>query len=96
MPRTSPQQKKAESYAHDRRNTYGENAKASRKLIARNQRLRNRAARRLAREAFAGGGMDEERADAVAARLLLKRQKAWTKVPDEPLGLVVAAKRAAR
>ena len=31
--RKTPQQKKRESYEKDRRNTYGENAKASCKLI---------------------------------------------------------------
>jgi len=36
MNRKTPQQKKAESYANDRRNTYGENDKASRKAIPRN------------------------------------------------------------
>jgi hypothetical protein len=96
MRRKSPQQKKAESYAKDHRNTYGENAKSSRKSIAQNQRLRNRAERRVAREMFTGGTVDEERVDAVEARLKLKRRKAWTKWPDEPLGVVVAAKLARR
>ena len=34
--RKSPQEKKALSYAKDRRNTYGENDKSSRKNIPRN------------------------------------------------------------
>lgn len=96
MKRKTPQQKKAESYRKDRRNTYGENDKSSRKNIPLNQRLWNRAQRRLAREAFAAGTVDEERIDAVEARLKRKRLQAWRKWPDQPLGEVVKAKLARR
>lgn len=39
--RRSPQEKKALSYARDRRNVYGENDKSSRKNIRRNKRSPN-------------------------------------------------------
>jgi hypothetical protein len=81
MNRKTPQQKKAESYAKDRRNTYGENAKSSRKNIPRNQRLRNRAVRRIARMAFAPSTLDEEWVDAVEVRVKAKRRKAWRSGP---------------
>lgn len=58
--------------------------------------MRNRAERRIAREVFAGGVVDEARIDAVEARVKLKRRKAWTKWPDAPLGQVVKAKLARR
>jgi len=96
MNRKTPQQKKAESYARDRRNTYGENDKASRKAIPRLQRIRNRAERRIAREAFVVRVLDEERADAAGARAKLKWRKSRTKEPDSPLGEVVKAKLARR
>jgi hypothetical protein len=92
MKRKTPQEKKAESYAKDRRNTYGENAKSSRRNIARNQRLRNRAYRRIARQAFGSAATDDERVDAAEARVKLKHRKGWRKVPDTPLGEVVRKK----
>jgi hypothetical protein len=94
MKRKSPQVKKALSYKKDRRNTYGENAKASRKGIPRKKRRQARAERRLAHEAFPPGAtsIDLERIDDVEARRLLKRRKAWVlKFPDEPLGEVLAS-----
>jgi hypothetical protein len=44
----TPQEKKRLSYERDRRNTYGENDKSSRKNIPRGKRLASRAARRSA------------------------------------------------
>jgi hypothetical protein len=95
MKRKSPQLKKALSYKKDRRNTYGENAKASRKGIPRKKRRQARAERRLARTAFQPGAasIDLDRVEDIEGRLLLKRRKAYVlKFPDEPLGDVVARK----
>lgn len=94
----TPQEKKRLSYLRDRRNTYGENAKASRRSIPRNKRIRSRSERRTARQAFAAGagGADAERIDAAHARALKKHRIAWTKWPDEPLGEVVEGKLARR
>lgn len=94
----TPQEKKRLSYLKDRRNTYGENAKASRRSIPRNKRIRSRSERRMARQAFAAGAgeADAERIDVAHARALKKFRIAWTKRPDEPLGEVVERKLARR
>lgn len=92
--RKSPREKKAESYLKDRRNTYGENAKASRKSIPRRKAAGSRALRRLARQALleAAAKADPEIVDAVEPRLERKRRVGWAKVPDRPLGEVIARK----
>jgi hypothetical protein len=93
-PRKSPQQKKSESYAKDRRNTYGENAKASRKNLPRKKRRQVREERRLANMAVvADGRVDLELVDIADAKLLKKRKNAWKlKSPDTPLGEVIERK----
>jgi hypothetical protein len=90
--RKTPQQKKSESLAKDRRNTYGENAKSSRKNIPRRRAEGHQALRRLARQALnAVVERDEpEIADATEPQLRLKQLKGWRKDPDEPLGAVLA------
>jgi DNA primase len=87
MKRKTPQEKKRDSYLRDRRNTYGENDKSSRKNIARSKRRRSRVERRLARTAFPPGErrVYEDRVEDVESRLVRKRRGAWTKVPDTPL-----------
>lgn len=86
MKRKTPQEKKRESYLRDRRNTYGENDKSSRRNIPLSKRMRSRAERRLARTAFpAGAGVDVDRADDVESRVKHKRRRAWKKCPDQPL-----------
>lgn len=87
MKRKTPQEKKRDSYLRDRRNTYGENDKSSRKNIARSKRRRSRVERRLARTAFPSGErrVDEDRVEDVESRLVRKRRQAWTKSPDTAL-----------
>lgn len=99
----SPQQKKASSLEHDRRNVYGENAKSSRKNIAKTkqagqQRVRHAVAQTLA--GLSGLAPDEDQmtnmelaAKAIASSLERRRFK---KVSDEPLGLVLQRKRMAK
>lgn len=99
MPRKpkTPQEKKRDSPAKDRRNTYVENAKASRRNIPRRKAQGHRAARRIANQALASATRaDPEIADALEVRLKVERLKGWVKVPDEPLGEVLAAKRRKR
>lgn len=92
MDRLSPQQKKQLSYDNDRRNTYGENDKASRKAIRRNKRRVNRANRHRDRQTLAQStalpvaGDDDTTDD----RLHARRPKRWRKSPDETLRQVVA------
>lgn len=90
----TPQEKKRLSYLKDRRNTYGENSKSSRKNIARNKRIRSRSVRRTVQQAFVAGAgePDAERIDVVEARALKKRRAAWSKWPDEALAEVVERK----
>jgi len=93
--RRSPQEKKALSYARDRRNTYGENDKSSRKNIPLRKRLVNRANRHAAQQQLdaALGVVDAERAERTEVRLRGTRGKSWRKRPDEPLGQVLERKR---
>lgn len=92
MKRKTPQQKKGESLAKDRRSTYGNNAKAARKAVPARKRQRSQAERRLAKQELAGAAGDENRADAMIDKVTLKRRKAWQKWPDEPLGEVLTRK----
>ncbi|MFS8099223.1 hypothetical protein LFM09_19020 [Lentzea alba] len=90
MKRKSPQEKKALSYAKDRRNTFGQNDKASRKNIARNKRIRARMERHQA--------LAHEPVDDVEGALHRRAswRSWWRKLPDAPLGEVIARKLARR
>jgi hypothetical protein len=84
----SPHEKKALSYAHDRRNTYGENDKASRKAIPARKAGENRKIRRKARQSVAVlDHVDEVTADVAESSLRhdLERVGGWKKSPDAPL-----------
>ena len=97
-PRT-PQEKKRLSLQKDRRNTYGENDKASRKAIPRNKALAHRAVRRAGHEAEQTlARLEEEQAELVQSTLTTARlQKGdWRKCPDSPLGEVIARQQARR
>ena len=91
----TPQEKKQLSYAHDRRNTYGENQKSSRKNIPRSKQLSHQAERRTVRQSlvFAEGDVADEVADEAQSQVLRKgrMQRLWAfrKSPDTPLGEVV-------
>lgn len=98
MVRRSPRQKKAFSYAKDRRNNYGENDKSSRKNIRRNKRTPNRADRHRERQilAAATGLVTAEAAEQAETKLRAKKSmwltKRWRKRRDAPLADVVAHK----
>ncbi|GAB3255168.1 hypothetical protein [Chitinimonas naiadis] len=90
----TPQEKKRLSYAKDRRNTYGENSKSSRKNIPLSKALSLRAERhaqatllvevlRLANSADA---------DLIENQLRATPPRAWRKWPDQPLGEVLQRK----
>ncbi|WP_282783431.1 MULTISPECIES: hypothetical protein [unclassified Nocardia] len=93
--RRSPQEKKALSYAKDRRNDYGENDKSSRKNIPRNKRVPNRADRHRERQVMASalGPVSVDAAERAEVELRGKRSKwlnmRWRKHRDAPLGEVV-------
>ena len=94
MRRKSPQEKKRLSLLKDRRNTYGENAKASRKGIARHKRDRTRTDRRLRNQPLreATGRRDPEVEEHVEVRRVAAPKSYWKKVPDRPLGEVLEDK----
>jgi hypothetical protein len=96
----TPQEKKRLSYEHDRRNTYGENQKSSRKNIPRSKQLSHQDERRTVRQALipaqgaqGGGGVADEVADEAQSQALrkgrMKKLKAFRKSPDRPLGEVI-------
>jgi hypothetical protein len=91
----TPQQKKTESYTHDRRSTYGNNDKAARRTVPLRRQQRAQAERRVARQMLAGASAadDEARIDVMLDQVAQKRRKAWRKWPDEPLGVVLARKK---
>ena len=90
-----PQEKKRQSYEHDRRNTYGENQKSSRKNIPRSKQLSHQDERRSVRQVLvaAQGRVADEVADEAQSQVLskarTKKLKAFRKSPDSPLGEVV-------
>jgi len=89
----SPQQKKALSYAKDRRNAYGANDKAARKAIPARKTGENRKVRRKAGQALMGiERLDEGKADIVESALGhdIERVDGWTKSADMPLGDYIA------
>ena len=96
MARRSPQEKKALSYARDRRNDYGEHDKGSRKSIRRNKRLPNRADRHRRHRVLAtatGVTIVDEVIEQVETKLLAKKSmwmtKRWRKYRDAPLADIV-------
>jgi hypothetical protein len=95
----TPQQKKELSLQRDRRNTYGENDKASRKAIPLRKALEKRRNRHKQNHALATlDGSDEAKTDLVesSARQDVYRVGGWTKAPDEPLHRVIQSKISAR
>jgi hypothetical protein len=91
----TPGEKKRLSYEHDRRNTYGENQKSSRKNIPRSKRLSHQDERRSVRQALISGqgAVAGEAADEAELKALrkgrIKKLTAFRKSPDHPLGEVV-------
>lgn len=88
----SPGEKKSKSYQADCRNTYGENAKASRKNIPRSKQRGHMAERRVVADALRGLNrqllaMDMDKVDDdVKVKSRLKRLSRFKKFPDIPLG----------
>ena len=90
--RKTPQEKKALSYAKDRRNTFGESDKASRKAIPARKASESRKARRKANQGTSViTQLDEHSADLLESSLVhdVERVGGWRKDADEPLGEVV-------
>jgi hypothetical protein len=94
----TPKQKKLASLALDRRNVYGENDKASRKLIPREKQLSHQALRRAAKRPLHDAGMlvEEDFASQiqfdVQSAVIQAKRKSFKKRPDAPLGAVLNSK----
>lgn len=94
-PKKSPQTKKAESLRKDRRNSYGENSKSSRKNIPRRKRAVNQANRAAVRSALQPVS-DEEALDATQEAVSARRPKRWRKVPDVSLAVFLKSRKRRR
>jgi hypothetical protein len=87
----TPQEKKRLSYAKDRRNTYRENSKASRKSIPLSKARAIRRERHAQDHALAVA-LDVVDSDAMAAvenTVRATAPRTWRKDPDTPLGDVL-------
>lgn len=88
----TPQEKKSQSYAKDRRNTFGENSKATRKGIPLSKARANRAERHaqdhLLSEILKTG--EDEQFSAVENTVRATKPRQWRKSADIPLGEVLA------
>jgi hypothetical protein len=95
----NPEEKKRLSLAHDRRNTYGENSKSSRKNIRLGKQRTNMNQRRSADEALRhlkGNVPEDDAVDAehlARTRIIDSKRRGFKKVPDTPLGVVVMKKK---
>lgn len=90
----TPQEKKAESYAFDRRDTYGENNKSSRKNVPRGKTRVNRNYRHTIRQklVLSGTELSEQLADTIDVEARNIHRGRFQKWPGTPLGEVVQAK----
>ncbi len=79
-----PRKKKQESLKHDRRNTYGENDKSSRKSIRRRKQLENQVYRHKVKQVLSANDPD-----AMEGSVAGIRRPGWKKSPDQPLGDVL-------
>lgn len=89
MHKKTPQEKKRLSYLKDRRNTYGESDKGSRKTIRKNKRFDMRAERRRQdnrlRTSTTAQNVDQLTAAEMRVKSALPRR--WRKNADAPLGI---------
>lgn len=94
----SPQDKKELSYARDRRNDYGENAKSSRKNIPRAKANANRSERHGQNQAtrVALTADTEEQLIAAEIAATTPKKRWWKKLADTPLGEYLAGKKSRR
>ena len=95
----SPQEKKRLSLQEDRRNTYGENDKSSRKNITRSKALSHRSVRHAAKQTVRLINQRSEVAAELLESTLTKgrlQKGRWKKSADTPLGDVIKAQTKAR
>jgi len=93
----TPQQKKKASLALDGRNVYGENDKASKKLIPRRKQEAHQLIRRAADRPLKSSQLTDadtaEQADFDSKTGVIQaKRKGFKKIPDAPLGACIKAK----
>jgi hypothetical protein len=94
----NPTEKKRLSLELDRRNTYGENSKSSRKAIPKGKQREHMDVRRSAGEVLRRlkGNVPEDGLDnaelLVKSRVALSKRREFKKSPDKPLRVVLAKK----
>jgi hypothetical protein len=94
----TPQEKKLASLELDARNVYGENDKASRKLIPRRKQESHQAARRAAKQPLLHIAKESTEEDFVNAEFdvltqeIAGKRTGFRKEPDESLGTVLEVK----
>jgi len=95
----TPTEKKRLSLTRDRRNTFGENSKSSRKNIARAKQRRHMDERRAVASVLNNlkGQVDDDVASEaeleVKVTIADSRNRGFRKSPDKPLGVVLARKK---
>ncbi|WP_157359580.1 hypothetical protein [Caldimonas brevitalea] len=91
----TPQQKKRLSYAKDRRNSFGENSKASRKGVPLAKARANRSERHAQDHLLAQsrGVQTHEELAAVEVQVRSTKPRQWRKSADVSLGEVLARRR---
>ena len=98
----SPREKKELSLKLDRRNTYGENNKASRKSVPRGKQRQHMNERRSVGQALRvlhGNVHEDAAADAellAKIRVTNSKRKGFKKQPDVPIGIVLKTKKSGR
>ncbi|AMV18746.1 hypothetical protein [Planctomyces sp. SH-PL14] len=85
MTQLTPQEKKRLSYARERRNSYGENSKSSRKAIPLRKRIVNRLNRRAVAIPLRQPAETVEQLEVVDNEAKARRRHRWQKSPDIPL-----------
>ena len=95
MTAKTPQEKKQLSYERDRRNRYGQNAKASRRLIPLRKAKTKRSYRKRTNQILAAApkSADLLADDAPENRIAATPKKRWRKVPDVSLKDAIKAKK---
>lgn len=95
----SPQEKKQLSYLKDRRNVYGENSKASRRLIPLYKAIENRDIRRKSKQSIALlSNSDEEKSNLLESNIKKNIAKigGWKKSSDMSLGEFLQRKKSTK
>jgi hypothetical protein len=95
MTAKTPQEKKQLSYERDRRNRYGQNAKASRRLIPLRKAKTKRSYRKRTNQILAAApkSVDLLADDAPENQIAAVPKKRWQKVPDVSLKDAIKAKK---